>query len=86
MIKQYDEVGKLSTGQGDDYTTGCLLDYTYFKDNCRLIAIDLSKQKALHPNPRAIQQIVLQGVVGGADGTKIRIYTQNKNKIKNKQC
>ena len=86
LIKQYDEVGKLSTGQGDDYTTGCLLDYTYFKDNYRLIAIDLSNQKALHPNPRAIQQIVLQGVVGGADGTKIRIYTQNKNKIKNKQC
>ena len=33
LIKQYDEVRKVSTGQGDDYTTGCLLDYTYFKDN-----------------------------------------------------
>ena len=33
VIKQYDEVRKVSTGQGDDYTTGCLLDYTYFKDN-----------------------------------------------------
>ena len=30
-IKQYDEVRKISTGQGDDYTTGCLLDYSYFE-------------------------------------------------------
>ena len=40
LIKQYDEVRKLSTGQGDDYTTGFLLDYAYFKDNYRLIAVD----------------------------------------------
>ena len=59
----------------DDYTTGCLLHYTYFKDNCRLIAVDLSKQKALDADPRAIQQIVFQGVVGGANNTKIRLYT-----------
>ena len=45
LIKQYDEATKVSTGQGDDYTTGCFLDYAYFKDNDRLIAIDLSKQK-----------------------------------------
>ena len=44
-IKQYDEVRKISTGQGDDYTTGCLLDYSYFEKNYRLIAGDLSKQK-----------------------------------------
>ena len=75
IIKQYDEVRKVSTGYGDDYTTGCLLDYAYFKDNYRLIAVDLSKQKALDADPRAIQQIVFQGVVGGDDNTKIRIYT-----------
>ena len=76
LIKHYDEVRKVSTGQGDDYTTGCLLDYAYFKDNYRLIAVDLSKQKALDADPRAIQQIVFQGVVGGApDNTKIRLYT-----------
>ena len=45
LIKHCDEVRKISTGQGDDYTTGCLLDYTYFKDNYRLIAVDLSKQR-----------------------------------------
>ena len=45
MIKQYDEIRKLSTGYGDHYTTGCLLDYAYFKANYRLIAVDLSKKK-----------------------------------------
>ena len=48
LIKQYGEVRKVSTGRGDDYTTGCLLDYEYFKDNYRLIAVNLSKQKALN--------------------------------------
>ena len=56
LIKQYDEVRKVSTGQGDDYTT----DSAYFKDNYRLIAVELSKQKALDADPRAIQQIVFQ--------------------------
>ena len=51
------------------------MGYAYFKDNYRLIAVDLSKQKALDADPRAIQQIVFQGVVGGAAGTKIRRYT-----------
>ena len=74
IIKQYDEVRKVSTGYGDDYATGCLLDYAYFKDNCRLIAVDLSKQKALDADPRAIQQIVFHIVVEGDDNTKIRLY------------
>ena len=43
MIKHYDEVRKVSAGPGDDYTTGCFLDYAYFKDNYRLIAVDLTK-------------------------------------------
>ena len=54
-IKQYDEVKKISTAQGDHYTTGCLLDFAYFEENCRLIAADLSKQKALDADSRAIQ-------------------------------
>ena len=61
LIKQYDEVRKISTGQGDDYTTGCLLDFAYFEKNYRLIVADLSKQKALDANPRAIQQIIFTG-------------------------
>ena len=47
LIKQYDEVRKISTGQGDDHTTGCLLDFAYFKNNYKLIAPDLSKEKVL---------------------------------------
>ena len=53
-IKQYDEVRKVSTGQVDDYTTGCLLDFAYFLKNYRLIGTDLSKQKSLNADPRAI--------------------------------
>ena len=51
------------------------MDCAYFKDNYRLIAVDLSKQKALDADPRAIQQILFNGVVGGAANTKIRLYT-----------
>ena len=42
--RTYDNVRKIATGQGDDYTTGCLLNYLYFKDQYNMIAIDLSKQ------------------------------------------
>ena len=55
LIKQYDEIRKVSTRYGDDYTTGCLLDYAYFKDNYRVIAVDLSKEKPLDADARAIQ-------------------------------
>ena len=46
-IKQFNEIRKKLTRQGDDYTTGCLLNFAYFEKNYRLIAVDLSKQKAL---------------------------------------
>ena len=65
-IKQYDEVRKISTGQGDDYTTGCLLDYSYFEKYYRLIAAHLSKQKALDADSRAIQQIIFTGSIKAA--------------------
>ena len=60
-IKQYDKFRKMSTGKGDDYTTGCLLDFAYFEENYRLIAAGLSKQKALDSDSRAIQQIIFTG-------------------------
>ena len=47
LIKQYDKIRKTATGQGDDNTTGCLLEYQYSKDHYQLIAVDLSKQKEL---------------------------------------
>ena len=57
-IKQYNKIRKILAGQGDDYTTGCLLDYVYFKNYFWLITADLSKQKALDADPKAIQQII----------------------------
>ena len=53
----YENIRKVAIGHGDDYTSGCLLDYTYFKKYYKMIAIDLSKQQALNTDPRAIQQI-----------------------------
>ena len=47
LTKQLDKARKTSIGKADNYTTGCLLDYTYFKDNYKLITVDLSKQKPL---------------------------------------
>ena len=49
------------TGQKDDYTTGCLLHYPYFEEHYKMIAIDLSKQQALDPGPKATQQINVTG-------------------------
>ena len=75
LIKQYDEVRKISTGQGDDYTTGCLLDFAYFKNNYRLIAADLSKQKALDVDSRAIQQIIFTSKIKTeVANTRVIIY------------
>ena len=71
LIKQYDEVRKVVIGQGDNYTTRCLQDYAYFKDNFKVIAFDISKQRALDADPKAIQKIVFQRVAG----VKLRPYT-----------
>ena len=54
-LKTYENIRKVATGQGDDYTTGCFLDYVYFKNYYEMIVVDLSKQQAL--DPKAIQQI-----------------------------
>ena len=57
----YDNIRKITAGQGDDYLTGYLLDYIYFKEYYKLIAIDLSKQQKLDGDPKAIQQINFTG-------------------------
>ena len=57
QIRKYDEIRNIATGQEDDYTTGCLLDYQYFKNYYHLIEVDLSTQKKLDADPRATQQI-----------------------------
>ena len=60
-IRKYDNMRKVSTSQGDDYTAGCLLDYNYFKEHYKMIAIDLSKQQELDSDPKAIQQTNFTG-------------------------
>ena len=57
-IKWYEEIRKLTAEQGEDYTTGCLLDYEYIKNDYRLIAVDLSE---LDADLKAIQQIEFLG-------------------------
>ena len=57
MIKTYENIRKVTIGQGDDYTPGCLLDYSYLKKYYKVIAMDLNKQQALDADPKAIQQI-----------------------------
>ena len=46
-IKQYEEIKKLTTEKGEEYSTGCLLDYDYIKNYYRLIAVDLIRQEEL---------------------------------------
>ena len=53
----YENIRKIATAQGEDYTSGCLLDHSYFKDNYKIIAIDLSKQQAWDADPKTIQKI-----------------------------
>ena len=77
-IKQYDEIRKISTGQGDDYTTDCLLDFSYFEKKYRLIAADLSTQKALDADSTAIQQIIFTGKTDNKLGFIIFLNNQSK--------
>ena len=71
MNKTYEKIRKIATDKGDDYTTGCLLDYSYFNQDYKMIAIDLIKQQALDADPRAIQQIN---------------FTANLDRAATKQC
>ena len=69
-IEAYENI-KTATGQRDDYTTGCLLDYPYFKENYKMIATCLSKQQALDGDPRPIQQINVSTNLDRAGNTTI---------------
>ena len=71
MNKTYENIRKIATGKGDDYTTGCLLDYPYFKENYKMIAIDLSRQNELDADPRAIQQVNFTANLDRAGNTTI---------------
>ena len=80
-IRTYDNIWKLSAIQGDDYTTGCLLDYNYFKENYKMIAIDLSKQEELDSDPKATQQISFTGNLDRAKGSTMFFITEEAKEI-----
>ena len=63
-IEKYRQLKKVMTGKGEDYTTGSLLDFNYFDKHYKFVAVDLSKQKELDADPRAIQQIELKYMIG----------------------
>ena len=67
----YDNIRKIAIGYGDDYTTGCLLDYPYFIETYKMIAIHLSKQKPLDFDPKAIQQINFTANLDRAGNTRV---------------
>ena len=61
-LKTYENIRRIATGKGDDFTTGCLLDYSYFKENYQIIAIDLSKQQGLDTDPRQFNKVTLRQI------------------------
>ena len=77
----YENIRKIATGQGDDYTTGCLLDYSYFADTYKMIAVDLSKQQALDADPRAIQQINFTANLDSAGNKRSTLFLKKQRKL-----
>ena len=80
-MRTYDNIQKIGTGQRDDYATGCLLDYPYFREHYQLIAKDLSKQQKLDPDLKAIQQINFTGNLDQAEGATMFFIIEEAQKI-----
>ena len=74
----YENIAKISTSQRDDYTTGFLLDYTYFKDNYKMIAVDLSQQQTLDSERKAIRQIHFRKKLGKETQESISFLRKQK--------
>ena len=78
---RYNNIQKIATGQGDYYKTGCLLDFPYTKEVQKILAIDLSKEQALHANPKAIEQINFFGNLDQAGNTMFSVIEEAKETI-----
>ena len=76
--RAYDSIRKITTGWGDVYTTGCLPEYVHFKNNYKIIAIDLSKQQTLDANPKAIQEINFAGNLDWDGNTTMFLITEER--------
>ena len=80
-LKTIDNIRKITTSQGDDYTTGCLLDYPYFKEHYKLIVTDLRKQQELDTDPRTIQQINYPGNLEQDGNAKLFSLLKKQKKL-----
>ena len=78
----YENIRKTAAGQGDDYTTGCLLDYPYFKNSYKMTGVDLSKQQALEVDPRANQHMNFPANLDRASNTKIYFILEEAKETK----
>ena len=79
-MRTYEFIPKSTSGQDNDYTTGCLLDFLWFKEHYNLIAIDLSKQQVLNADPKAVQQINVTGNLDQAANTPMLFIIEEVNK------
>ena len=61
-LKTYENIRRIATDQGDDYTTGCLVDYSYFKEIYKMVAIDLSKQNVLDAVQEQFNKLILRQI------------------------
>ena len=77
----YENIIKIAAGKGDDYTTGCLLDYSYFPDTYKMIGVDLSKQQTLDADFRAIQQINFTANLDRAGNTRVYFILEEAKKL-----
>ena len=77
----YKNIRKITTGQGDDYAMGCLLDYAYCRDDYKMIAIDLIKQQALDDDFRPIQKINFTKDLDHANNTAIFLVLEEAEEI-----
>ena len=78
----YENIRKVATGKRDDYTTGCLLGYTYFRDHYKMIAVDLSRQQALDPDSRKIQQINFTANLDRVGNTRVYFILEESRETK----
>ena len=77
----YENIRKTATGQGDNYATGCLLDYAYFKKFYKMFEIDSNKQQALDADPGPIQQINFRANLDRAENKRIYLFLKRQKKL-----
>ena len=80
-LKTYENIRKVTTGQGDDCTSGCFVDYNYFIKHYKMIAINLSKQQALDADAKTMQQINFTGNLSGNNNKLVFFIIEKAKEI-----